>query len=142
MAWGLIAIGAAFGIALIMCGAKSPMLIAVGMYLPFSTVSAIFVGGVIKWALDRFTAGREAAERAKIEEKGTLLASGLIAGEALMGIILAVTFLAGISSFTKALTGSSELPFFPAWGGWLSLLGFALVAWVLIRIPLRSRATG
>ncbi len=142
MAWGLIAIGAAFGIALIMCGAKSPMLIAVGMYLPFSTVSAIFVGGVIKWALDRFTAGREAAERAKIEEKGTLLASGLIAGEALMGIILAVTFLAGVSSFTKALTGSSELPFFPAWGGWLSLLGFALVAWVLIRIPLRSRETG
>ena len=142
MAWGLIAIGAAFGIALIMCGAKSPMLIAVGMYLPFSTVSAIFVGGVIKWALDRFTADREAGERAKIEEKGTLLASGLIAGEALMGIILAVTFLAGISSFTKALTGSAELPFFPAWGGWLSLLGFALVAWVLIRIPLRSRETG
>ena len=65
MAWGLIAIGAAFGIALIMCGAQSPMLIAVGMYLPFSTVSAIFVGGVIKWALDRFTAGREAAERAQ-----------------------------------------------------------------------------
>ena len=142
MAWGLIAIGAAFGIALIMCGAKSPMLIAVGMNLPFSTVSAIFVGGVIKWALDRLTAGREAGERAKIEEKGTLLASGLIAGEALMGIILAVTFLAGVSSFTKALTGSGELPFFPAWGGWLSLLGFALVAWVLIRIPLRSKETG
>jgi OPT family oligopeptide transporter len=142
MAWGLIAIGAAFGIALIMCGAKSPMLIAVGMYLPFSTVSAIFVGGVIKWALDRFTAAREAGERAKVEEKGTLLASGLIAGEALMGIILAVTFLAGVSSFTKALTGSGELPFFPAWGGWLSLLGFALVAWVLIRIPLRSKETG
>ena len=40
-----------------------------------------------------------------------------------MGIILAVTFLAGISSFTKALTGSGELPFFPAWGGWLSLAG-------------------
>jgi OPT family oligopeptide transporter len=141
MAWGLIAIGAAFGIALIMCGAKSPMLIAVGMYLPFSTVSAIFVGGVIKWALDRFTGGREAADRAKIEEKGTLIASGLIAGEALMGIILAVTFLAGISSLTKLVTGSAELPFFPTWGGWLSLLGFAAVAWVLIRIPLRSRET-
>src|ERR1035437_11174839 len=52
MAWGLIGIGAAFGIALIMCGARSPMLVAVGMYLPFDTVSAIFVGGVIKWALD------------------------------------------------------------------------------------------
>jgi putative OPT family oligopeptide transporter len=138
MAWGLIAIGAAFGIALIMCGAKSPMLIAVGMYLPFSTVSAIFAGGIIKWALDRMTAQRTTEERAGIEEKGTLLASGLIAGEALMGIVLAVTFLSGITSFTKLLSGSGEFAFFPAWGGWLSLIGFAAVAWVLIRIPLRS----
>jgi putative OPT family oligopeptide transporter len=138
MAWGLIAIGAAFGIALIMCGAKSPMLIAVGMYLPFSTVSAIFAGGIIKWALDRMTAQRTTEERAGIEEKGTLLASGLIAGEALMGIVLAVTFLSGITSFTKLLSGADEFAFFPALGGWLSLIGFAAVAWVLIRIPLRS----
>ena len=137
MAWGLIGIGAAFGIALIMCGARSPMLIAVGMYLPFDTVSAIFAGGMIKWAVDRMAVRRSAAERAKIEEKGTLLASGLIAGEALMGIVLAVTFLSGISSFTRLLTGSDQFGFFPAWGGWLSLLGFASVAWVLIRIPLK-----
>jgi putative OPT family oligopeptide transporter len=139
MAWGLIGIGAAFGIALIMCGARSPMLIAVGMYLPFDTVSAIFAGGAIKWALDRMTARRTAEQRARIEEKGTLLASGLIAGEALMGIVLAVTFLSGISSFTRLLTGSDEFGFFPAWGGWLSLAGFAAVAWVLIRIPMDSK---
>jgi OPT family oligopeptide transporter len=140
MAWGLIFIGAAFGIALIMCGARSPMLVAVGMYLPFDTVSAIFVGGAIKWALDRMAARRSAEQRALIEEKGTLLASGLIAGEALMGIVLAVTFLSGISSFTRLLTGSDQFSFFPAWGGWLSLIGFGAVAWVLIRIPLKERA--
>ncbi len=141
MAWGLIGIGVAFGIALIMCGARSPMLIAVGMYLPFSTVSAIFVGGAIKWFVERLSARRSAEQRRAIEDKGTLLASGLIAGEALMGIVLAVTFLAGISSFTKLLTGSDEFGFFQAWGGWLSLVGFAAVAWVLVRIPLRSRGT-
>jgi uncharacterized oligopeptide transporter (OPT) family protein len=141
MAWGLIAIGAAFGIALIMCGAKSPMLIAVGMYLPFSTVSAIFAGGVIKWVLERLTARRAEEERGKTDETGTLLASGLIAGEALMGIILAVTFLSGITSFTKLVSGSDDFSFFPAFGGWLSILGFAAVAWVLIRIPLRSRVS-
>ena len=54
--------------------------------------------------------------RAKVEEKGTLLASGLIAGEAIMGILLAVTFLSGISSFTKLLTGADEFSFFPALG--------------------------
>ena len=59
-----------------------------------------------------------------------------------MGILLAVTFLSGISSFTKLLTGSDEFGFFPAWGGWLSLAGFAAVAWVLIRIPLRPTRTG
>ena len=41
MAWGLLGIGAAFGIALLCMGARSPMLIAVGMYLPFDTTSAI-----------------------------------------------------------------------------------------------------
>ncbi len=53
MAWGLLAIGAAFGVALLLCGARSPMLIAVGMYLPFDTSSAIFIGGLIKWMVDR-----------------------------------------------------------------------------------------
>jgi len=139
MAWGLIAIGAAFGIALIMCGARSPMLVAVGMYLPFDTVSAIFVGGILKWVADQIAARRAPELRAKIEEKGVLLASGLIAGEALVGILLAVTFLSGITSFTKLLTGANEFSFYPALGGWLSLAGFAAVAWVLIRIPMGHR---
>jgi uncharacterized oligopeptide transporter (OPT) family protein len=143
MAWGLIGIGAAFGIALIMCGARSPMLVAVGMYLPFDTVAAIFVGGILKWVADQIAARRAGPQghplRAKIEEKGVLLASGLIAGEAIVGILLAVTFLSGISSFTKLLTGADEFSFYPAWGGWLSLAGFAAVAWVLVRIPMGHR---
>jgi uncharacterized oligopeptide transporter (OPT) family protein len=138
MAWGLIGIGAAFGIALIMCGARSPMLVAVGMYLPFDTVSAIFVGGMLKWATDKITARYGAERKARADEKGTLLASGLIAGEAIMGIVLAVTYLAGISSLSHLLTGSDTFSFYPAWGGWLSLIGFAAVAWVLIRIPAKS----
>ncbi|MBI1789303.1 MAG: oligopeptide transporter, OPT family [Acidobacteria bacterium] len=130
MAWGLIGIGAAFGIALILCGARAPMLIAVGMYLPFDTTSAIFLGGMIQWIASRHGAD---------EEKGTLVASGLIAGEAIMGILLAVTFLAGISSVTRLVTGSDELGFYSRWGGWLSLVGFAAVAWVLIRTPRPAR---
>jgi putative OPT family oligopeptide transporter len=127
MAWGLLGIGAAFGIALLLCGARSPMLIAVGMYLPFSTTSAIFIGGLIKWVLNRVTADRSAEQKLVIEEKGTLLASGLIAGEAIVGILLAVVFLTGrsIGSFS----------FVPAWGGWLSLIAFAAIAYVLIKIP-------
>jgi putative OPT family oligopeptide transporter len=128
MAWGLLGIGAAFGIALLLCGARSPMLIAVGMYLPFSTSSAIFIGGLIKWFLNRITARRSAEQKLLIEERGTLLASGLIAGEAIVGILLAVVFLTGIPSI-------ATFSFTPAWGGWLSLIGFAAIAYVLIRIP-------
>ncbi len=136
MAWGLLAIGAAFGIALIFCGARSPMLVAVGMYLPFKTVSAIFVGGLLRWVSDRLAA--RVARHALAEERGTLLASGLIAGEAILGILLAVVSLnRSIPSLTRLLTGADELSFFAAWGGWLSLAGFAAIAWVLIRIPSR-----
>jgi putative OPT family oligopeptide transporter len=138
MAWGLIGIGAAFGVALILCGARAPMLIAVGMYLPFDTVSAIFVGGVMRWIANRVVARRTPEARARAEEKGTLIASGLIAGEALMGILLAVTFLSGLSSFTKLVTGADQFRFFPALGGWLSLIGYAALAWVLIRVPARE----
>jgi len=113
------------------------MLIAVGMYLPFDTVAAIWLGGAIKWVAGRVSARYTPEEKLGVEEKGTLLASGMIAGEAIVGILQAVLFLTGISSITKLLTGSDALSFFPAWGGWLSIIGFASIAYVLIRIPTR-----
>jgi OPT family oligopeptide transporter len=132
MAWGLLAIGAAFGLALLLCGARAPMLVAVGMYLPFDTSSAIFVGGLMKWIVDRVSEKRTAEQNLAIEERGTLLASGLIAGEAIVGILLAVVFLAGMPAL-------ATFSFFPAWGGWLSLIGFASIAYVLIRIPTQAK---
>jgi OPT family oligopeptide transporter len=138
MAWGLLAMGAAFGFALLLCGARGLMLVAVGMYLPFDTSAALFVGGLFRLVLDRIGANRTEQERLQVEERGTLLASGLVAGEAIMGILLAVMFLAGIPSLTHTLTGTDELPVFVRWGGWLSFLAFALIAWVLIRIPIRA----
>ena len=94
MAWGLLGIGAAFGIALLLCGARSPMLIAVGMYLPFDHHVGDFrrrrhASG--SWTA--MTASAAPKRSWSIEEKGTLLASGLIAGEAIVGILLAVLFL-------------------------------------------------
>lgn len=134
MAWGLLAIGAAFGLATIAAGARAPMLLAVGMYLPFDTSAAMFVGGVIKLLAERWAAQEPEAEQRRRENRGMLLASGLIAGEAITGILLAVIFLAGIPRL-DSLLGWDLTSVRQVWGGWAAAGAFALLAWILIRIP-------
>jgi putative OPT family oligopeptide transporter len=91
MPWPLVVVGILFGIAMIMMQVRSPMLVAVGMYLPFATTFAIFVGGIIRsvgdWAAKRRRLN--SAQTARVENSGILTASGLIAGEALMGLLWA-----------------------------------------------------
>jgi putative OPT family oligopeptide transporter len=137
MPWGLLGIGVALGLVMILTGARAPMLIAVGMYLPFETSSAIFVGGAMKWLVDRAMEGRSAEARQQAEDKGTLIASGLIAGEAIMGIVLAGVFLAGAPSFTRMLTGAGEFRWLASAGGWLSLAAFLSIGYALVRVPTR-----
>jgi putative OPT family oligopeptide transporter len=141
MAWGLLLMGLAFGLALVMIKAPSPMLIAVGMYLPLETTGAIFVGGVMRWLADKALARQHPSAEHKVrsEEGGTLLASGFIAGEAITGILLPALFPTS-GSITHLLTGRDELPSLAVWGGWLSLIAFAVLAYSLIRLPLRRRA--
>lgn len=91
MPWALVGVGILFGIALILINVKSPMLVAVGMYLPFETTFAIFIGGAIRALADRIASrrGYNEAQRARVENAGILTASGLIAGEALLGLVWA-----------------------------------------------------
>jgi putative OPT family oligopeptide transporter len=91
MPWPLVVVGIFMGIALIMVEVRSPMLFAVGMYLPLETTFAIFVGGIIRWIMDgmRDRRGLNDAQKARVENAGILVASGFIAGEALMGIVKA-----------------------------------------------------
>jgi putative OPT family oligopeptide transporter len=91
MAWPLVIVGIFMGIGMIMMQVRSPMLVAVGMYLPFETTLAIFVGGIFRaiadWAARQ--RGYNPAQKARVENAGILTASGLIAGEALMGLLWA-----------------------------------------------------
>src|SRR5271169_6642856 len=88
MPWPLVVVGIFFGIAMIMMQVKSPMLVAVGMYLPFETTFAIFLGGVFRslgdWVAKR--RGFNSAQMARVENAGVLTASGLIVGESLLGL--------------------------------------------------------
>jgi hypothetical protein len=96
----------------------------------------------MKWVADRWASRQKLSpeENAKFEERGTLLASGLIAGEAITGILLAALFLTGISSLTKLFTSRDALPFVAPWSGWISLVAFVTIAYVLIRLPLRKKS--
>lgn len=143
MAWGLVGIGVVFTIFLIMINAPSPMLIAIGMYLPFETTFAIFVGGMFKWVVESVLRKRNSPKEVleKVENKGILLASGFVAGESITAIILALFVIITKNyefSLTQLLTKKAELSFYASWGGWLSLIIFAVVAYALIRIPLKK----
>ena len=91
MPWPLIIAGMMLGLAFIAMNVRSPMVVAVGMYLPFETVAAIFVGGMIRWVGDLLSErrGLNAGQKARVENAGVLTASGLIAGEAILGLVWA-----------------------------------------------------
>jgi uncharacterized oligopeptide transporter (OPT) family protein/S1-C subfamily serine protease len=88
MPWALIVFGMALAVFLILLKAPSVMLIAVGMYLPPETTGAIFVGGCLKGFVDWWARRTSLTpeQTGQAESTGTLVASGLIAGESLTGV--------------------------------------------------------
>jgi putative OPT family oligopeptide transporter len=132
--WILILIGVFMGLAFILMQVKSPMLVSVGMYLPIETSFAIFVGGLFKGLLDRI-AEREKWEPERKERSGnngTLLASGLIAGEAIIGILFA--------AFAYADMSLPQVFARPAYLA--SVVSMAILGWVLVAVPRRRERTG
>jgi putative OPT family oligopeptide transporter len=101
--WRLLGLGAALALVAEAFGIAS-LPFAIGLYLPITTSAPLVLGGVAAWALDR---GPQAPER---RERLTLLASGLIAGDALMGIGVATLVVSGLSA-RLALRA-------PGTGGW------------------------
>ncbi|MFH1762729.1 MAG: OPT/YSL family transporter, partial [Gemmatimonadota bacterium] len=84
--WALIFIGVA--IACIAALFKIPTLaFAVGVYLPLSTMGAVFFGGLLRWYLGR---NQDEVTKERRREKGVLFGSGLVGGGGLTGVVLAV----------------------------------------------------
>jgi putative OPT family oligopeptide transporter len=132
MPWPLVVVGIFFGIGLIMMQVRSPMLVAVGMYLPFETTFAIFIGGVFRslgdWMAKR--RGFNEAQKARVENAGVLTASGLIAGEAVLGLVWAGLQFAPAWTRTQIFQEPSYLV-----GGMIVLAGLAVL---MIWLPLTS----
>jgi uncharacterized oligopeptide transporter (OPT) family protein len=100
--WGLVILGAMIAIVLEMSGIPS-LAFAVGVYLPLSSSSPIFIGGIVRWFVDRWIAKKYAGKNLSQDQlvaegdksPGVLMASGYIAGGAIAGIIIA--FLLGFT---------------------------------------------
>ncbi|MEP6618839.1 MAG: oligopeptide transporter, OPT family [bacterium] len=86
--WGLILIGAFLAIGIEVLGIPS-LPVAVGVYLPISTSGAMFMGGLIRWLVDRRLTATERDSADADSGPGVLFSSGLIAGGAIMGVVLA-----------------------------------------------------
>ncbi len=136
MAWGLVLAGMLFAVGLILINSPSPMLIAVGMYLPFETTFAIFIGGLIRALVDSMLKKKNLTDeqKQKAENTGTLLASGFIAGEAITGIILAGLYVAKV----KLPNFVMETAWGRALGPWMGLLVFLIVGFALIYYPKKN----
>jgi putative OPT family oligopeptide transporter len=128
MAWPLVIAGMLMSVSLILIGAPSPMLIAVGMYLPIQTTFAVFVGGVIKWLVDVFGRKKNLNDRqlSRVSNNGILLASGFIAGEALIGLLVAA-----LAFFNIMLPHVFDTPSI-----WIGLFVLFVLGWILVKIPL------
>jgi len=133
MAWPLVVAGMFLAVGLILINAPSPMLIAVGMYLPFPSTSAIFVGGLVAWALTRQLDRQKVSDdqRTRAVNTGVLLSSGFIAGEALLAVLLAFLVLASevVPWLVLPQIADSAL---------LGSLIFVLLIYMLVKVPLRA----
>jgi putative OPT family oligopeptide transporter len=129
MVWPLIVVGILMAVGFILVQVKSPMLVCVGMYLSFETVAAIFVGGIIRWVVDAIIARRQYNDnqKSRIENRGVLLASGLIAGEALVGLVFAAI----------AFFNDGRVPMLGEHPNYLiSILVFLALGYLLVKLPL------
>lgn len=109
---------------------KSPMLVSVGMYLPLETTFAIFIGGLIKGLVEIYNGKKKfnEAQKTRVENTGVLLASGFIAGEALMGLIFAIFAVGNIF----------PSPIFEHPSFMVSIAVLVIIAFILVNIPLKN----
>ncbi len=137
--WFLYALGAVFAVVVAMCGV-SALAFALGMYLPMELNSPLVLGAAVAWFLQH--SSKDAALNKARHEKGTLIASGFIAGGALVGVLAALLRFIEDSwkiSFIPDLVKICG-PLLEEWHNWLGLIMFLLLAMGLYMDSRREKA--
>ena len=135
--WGLVLVGVFISITLELCGIRS-LSFAVGSYLPIATTAPIFVGGLVRWWVERKTGSAEESDISS----GTLFSSGLIAGGSLAGILYAVLFGLNIVEAADDATTRGLIPLLHDGTVGIVAAGllFAALAAILARVGQRKLA--
>jgi len=123
--WLLVGIGGAIALVAELVGLPS-LAFAVGIYLPVATMTPVFVGGFLRWMMEKRAQNEDEANERR--ERGVLFGSGLVGGEGLLGV--------GVAAYAVLMTRAPE-GIGPEWAGPLQpvlpLLPFACLVWLLWR---------
>ena len=131
--WGLVFIGAFIGIAVEIVGI--PVLpFAIGVYLPIHLSVCIMAGGVVRLIFDKMK--KEEEKKNAIISDGILFCSGMIAGEGLVGILLAVLAITGVD---QVIDVSGDLGFSEPVGNIVSLVVFGLIIFSVLKFSLLKK---
>jgi hypothetical protein len=129
--WGLVGIGVLISVVLQLCGVPA-LAFAVGVYLPLSASAPIFAGGLVRLICDRY--GPRYAEGEEDSSPAVLLSSGLIAGGAIAGILVALlAILPGVSGWIAI---GHYLPESVQESDLLAILTFLAVGLILLMVGL------
>jgi putative OPT family oligopeptide transporter len=129
--WDLVGVGAGFAV-LATFARIPPLAFAVGMYLPLYTMMPVFLGGLLRHFVDGRRRGKGEEEKGK--DQGVLLGSGFIAGEGLMGVVIAIIAVA-ISRTPKLF----EIAYPASWLGMLvSAAAFCALGYFMLRVAVKA----
>lgn len=126
--WTLVLLGVFIAVVLELCGISS-LPFAVGVYLPLSASSPIFVGGLVRWAVERSKKKKE-TEAESESSPGVLLSSGLIAGGSIAGILYAIV--AQFPTFEASLNMSSMMGHLAESDGFATLIFLAVAVFTFL----------
>ena len=139
--WNMVIVGAFIGLAIIIVDQilksrgssfRMPVLAAaIGIYLPFDLSMTIFLGGLLSLIVNRTLRARGRANDENALRNGLLLAAGMITGEALVGVLMAIPIVATGRADVLALPASLQF------GGWLGIVIVAALAYWLYRTATR-----
>jgi uncharacterized oligopeptide transporter (OPT) family protein len=136
--WTLLLTGAGIGLICELCGI-SALAFAIGLYLPITNWPMMVVGGLIAWWVARKKGGEHAEH-----DPGSLFASGLIAGDALMGIAIAMVVVVSSTKFAPGLSEALKLRNPEAGGalfeGVLSSVLYGAICFILYRYAVKKKA--